>query len=149
MKKVIYILTTLMTIAAQGQEVDTNGLIGKWKLNWSESGFFPEENLLFESTTEDLSDYIFEFKKSGNIFYQYNLGECPVGVFTMKDGNWRFENGLLTLELRGEKIADYWYWWVVRYSVEMNGKTMFLKVDEIIKNRMLPTTTSWEELINE
>ena len=70
-------------------------------------------------------------------------------MFTLKDGNWKSENGFLTLELRGEKIADFWYWWIIRYKVEKQKNLMWLKVDKVIKNRMLSATATWEELINE
>lgn len=66
----------------------------------------------------------------------------------MKDGNWKYENNLLTLELRGEKIAHYWYWWIIKYRLEKQGDDkIWLRVDQIIKNRQLSATATWEELI--
>ena len=113
MQKII-ILVLLFTGMIQSQELNEDSFIGNWELNWSESGFFPENDLLLESTTKELSDYIFKFTKNGHIEHKNNSDvECPVGVFTMRDGNWNFNNGFLTLELRGEKIADFWYWWII------------------------------------
>lgn len=135
---------------SEAQDLSRKALAGKWKLNWIESGFFPDKDLLFERTSGNLTDYIFELKTDGNILHKNDDSsfECPVGVFTMKDGNWKYENNLLTLELRGEKIADYWYWWIIKYRLEKQGDDkIWLRVNQIIKNRQLSATATWEELI--
>lgn len=97
------------------------------------------------------SNYTFEFKADGKIIYLGSLEgmSCPVGVFTMKDGSWNMKNGVLTLELRGLKISDYWYWWIIKYNVTVEAKKLKLEVLEIIKNREISPMKTWEELINE
>lgn len=134
---------------------ENNFIVGKWELNWIESGFFPDKNLLFERMPEDkdLDQDIFEFKKDGTILHQsnYQLSECPVGTFTIKDGNWKYQDNILTLELRGLKIADYWYWWIIKYKVMRQEDKMWLIVDGIIKNKQSSTASisSWEEFLHE
>jgi hypothetical protein len=150
MKNLLIILVLMAIGKSEAQEKEINSLVGKWELNWMKSGFFPEKDLLFESTSKELTDDVFEFRKDGAILHQNDFNvECLVGMFTLKDGNWKSKNGFLTLELRGEKIADFWYWWIIRYKVEKQKNLMWLKVDKVIKNRMLSATATWEELINE
>ncbi len=150
MKNIIIIILLMTFGKSEAQNLNEESLIGKWELNWIQSGFFPEEDLLFERTSKDLNDYIFELTRDGMILHQNNSSiKCPVGVFTLKDGNWKYENKSLTLELRGEKIADYWYWWIIKYKVEIQEDKMWLRVDEIVKNKQLPATATWEELIDE
>ena len=137
---------------SEAQDLSRKTLVGKWKLNLVESGFFPDKDLLFERTSGNLTDYIFEFKTDGTVLHINDdaVFKCPVGIFTMKDGNWKYENNLLTLELRGQKIADYWYWWIIKYRLEKQGDgKIWLRVDEITKNKQLSATATWEELINE
>lgn len=137
-----------IVVKTEAQEIKTNSFFGKWRLNWVESGFFPKKDLLFESTSQKLTEYIFEFKKDGTVIHKNDPNtECPVGVFTLKDGNWKYVNGILTLELRGAKLAEYWYWWIINYKVEKKDDKMWLKVDKIIKNRQLPVSATWKELI--
>lgn len=123
-------------------------IIGKWRLDWIHSGFFPQQDLLFERTDAELTDYIFQFNADGTISYRHAIEECPVGVLTVKDGHWTYANGLLRLELRGLKIADCWYWWTVDYRVEFRDGKMLLRVDTVIRNRQIPSLRSWDELIS-
>ncbi|XLS29028.1 hypothetical protein ACJD0Z_17745 [Flavobacteriaceae bacterium M23B6Z8] len=148
--KIFSLLLTIMALGNLNAQKLNTEITGKWELNWAESGFFPEQDLLFERTNKDLSDYIFDFQKDGTVVHFNALSiECPVGMFTLKEGSWKIENNLLTLELKGEKIADYWYWWIIRYKVEAYKDQLWLEVDAILKNRMLPATATWEELMNE
>jgi hypothetical protein len=100
-------------------------------------GWFPEKNIEFTETNSDKSDYAFEFKDDGTIIYLGSLEglPCPVGVFTMKNGNRKIQDNFLTLELRGLIISDYWYWRIVKYEATIEEDRMFLKVNKIIKNR--------------
>ncbi|MBS9461317.1 hypothetical protein KIM67_02765 [Flagellimonas sp. 389] len=148
MQKTLIILVLLFTGITQSQELKEASFVGKWELNWSKSGFFPKDDLLFKNTTKELSDYIFKLNKDGSVEHKNNSNvECPVGVFTMRDGNWKFDNGFLTLELRGEKIADFWYWWIIQYKPEKKGENLYLKVEKVIKNHQIPPTKTWEQLI--
>lgn len=147
---VIVVIILMVFVKVNSQEMKKNDFIGKWELNWMESGFFPKEDLLFVRTKKSLTQYVFELNENGTIVHKNNPNEeCPVGEFTLKDGKWKFANNRLTLEMRGEKIADYWYWWVITYKVEMQEENMWLRVDKIDKNRMLPATATWEELIQQ
>jgi hypothetical protein len=139
--------TTVIGALVMPQSVN-DPLVGKWKLDWIHSGFFPEHDLLFEKTGSELSDYIFQFNEDGTISYRHTVEECPVGVLTMKDGHWTHAQGLLRLELRGLKIADYWYWWIIDYRVEKNGNTMYLKVATVVKNRQISSLLTWDELLH-
>lgn len=143
------IVTSLLIIMSYNcQQSNINPFPGLWELKWSESGFFPDDDLLFVKTGKPFSEYIFEFKEDGTVLHgNDDPAECPVGAFTVKDGNWKFENNTLTLELRGEKVADYWYWWIIEYSVEINKEQLWLRMKRILKNRQLPPTKTWEDLI--
>lgn len=148
MKTLILLLTT-MTLGNLNAQKNKSDIIGKWELNWAESGFFPTEDLLFERTDKELTEYIFEFQKDGTVLHVNDQPvECPVGMFTLKEGSWKIKNDILTLELKGEKIADYWYWWIINYKIDAKKNGLWLRIDRIIKNRTLPATASWEELIN-
>ena len=150
MFKIIVILFTVMIPTMSiSQGLTATDLIGKWELKWMEGGFLPKDDLIFEKTYVELTGYIFAFESDGMLDY-HTLGEaCLVGVFTMRDGHWRLEGDFLTLELRGLKIADYWYWWIIKYKVDLEANKMRLKVAEIIKNREVPSHQSWEILISE
>lgn len=144
------IICTMSTFLSFGQEFNSDNLIGKWRLNWVESGFFPSKDLLFERTNQELTDYIFEFKKDGTVIHQNEKNvECPVGMFTVKYGTWKSQNDLVTIELRGEIIADSFYWWIIEYKADIQKDKMYLKVKEIIKNKQIEPTKTWNDLINE
>ena len=66
---------------------------------------------------------------------------------TLRDGNWKLDKNILTLELRGLKIADFWYWWIISYNVKMDGNKLKLGVKQIIKHREISPTKTWKELI--
>lgn len=119
--------------------------------NWSlEDGWFLYKNLYFKKTHKE--DFVFIFQKDGTIKYRTSkgFGDCPVGAFTMNDGKWIKEGQNLTLELRGLKISDYWYWWKVQYKIkELTADNLKLEVVKIIKNKEINPTLTWEDLMKE
>ncbi|MBX7225269.1 MAG: hypothetical protein K1X55_04515 [Chitinophagales bacterium] len=132
-------LNSIMTASRKGV------IIGNWAL---EEGWFPSENLKFKKTNEE--DYVFIFKKNGTIDYKTSsgFGDCPVGAFTLKDGNWSKDGQYLILELRGLKISDYWYWWKVQYRInELTEDSLILEVIKVIKSKEINPTLDWEDLL--
>lgn len=119
--------------------------------NWQlTEGWFPNENLTFKRT--DDTNYVFILLEKGTIAYhtEKGFGDCPVGAFTMQDGNWKKSGQNLTLELRGLKISDYWYWWKVEYKIkELTTNNLKLQVIKIIKNKEISPNLEWEDLIKD
>jgi len=149
MKNLVLIILLIIAFSpAKGQTSSNLDLEKKWQLI---DGWFPEQNIQFIETKSDKSNNVFKFEEDGSVTYLGSLEgmSCDVGEFTMKDGNWNLEDNILTLELRGLKISDYWYWWIVKYRVKIEGYKMILEVKEIIKNREISPTKTWEELIKE
>lgn len=122
------------------------------KGSWTrEKGWFPDENLEFSrsETKKAPGSFYFGWKDSLE-FVPYENVECPVGMFTMRDGNWEREGEFLTLELRGLKVVDYWYWWKIKYKIlELTEDRMHLEVVEIYKNKKIDPWLTWEDLIGE
>jgi hypothetical protein len=146
--KILIIISIFALNIAFGQNSANLDLVKRWKLT---KGWFPEQNIEFTKTNSYKSNYSFEFKNDGEINYLGSLDgmSCQVGAFTMKDGNWKIKGHILTLELRELKISDYWYWWVIKYNLTVEGDKLKLEVLQIIKNREISPTKTWEELINE
>lgn len=122
------------------------------KGTWTrESGWFPDENLEFSQSKEKRASGTFYFGKKGSLEYVLpEPVECPVGMFTMKDGNWVKDGEYLTLEMRGLKIADHWYWWKIKYKIlKLTEDRMHLEVVEIYKNKKNDPHLTWEDLIKE
>lgn len=118
---------------------------GNWYLY---NGWFPDKNLVFTNTNKQKD--VFIFKKNGTIIFRprQETFDCPVGEFTMKDGKWSLEGDYLTLELRGLKISDYWYWWKIKYKIKVLTKDiLILEVIKIVKNKEIDPSLTWEELL--
>ena len=141
----IFLLILVVIPSANGQGLSKSEITKKWQLK---EGWFPLENLQFIETKMEQSNDIFKFEENGTITHLGSLEgmDCDVGELTLKDGKWTLENDLLTLELRGLKISDYWYWWKVQYKIVIEENKMLL---EVLKNRQISPTQTWEELITE
>jgi len=150
MKKIAFISILIFIVLpnANGQRLSKLEITKKWQLR---AGWFPLENLQFIETQMEHASNIFKFEEDGNITHLGSLEgmDCDVGELTMKDGRWTLENNILTLELRGLKVSDYWYWWKVQYKIEIKENKMFLEVVKVLKNRQISPTRTWKELIAE
>ena len=147
MKNIILSIFSIFSFSnSYCQSLSTSDLTKKWELT---EGWFPKENIEFTETKADKLNYAFQFKEDGAISYLGSLESmsCPVGEFTLRDGNWKLDKNILTLELRGLKIADFWYWWIISYNVKMDGNKLKLGVKQIIKHREISPTKTWKELI--
>jgi len=79
--KLLTILLFLLAIITKAQEFNSASLIGSWKLNWIEGGFFSYNDLLFEKSNDSKGQYIFKFKKNGTfkqLLAVQDLTNCPV-----------------------------------------------------------------------
>ncbi|WP_010519350.1 hypothetical protein [Croceivirga radicis] len=138
MKQLLFgLLVFLNLILVFGQTQTNQNVLGKYRLNWIASGFFPADDLLFEKTAED-GQYVFEFKEDGS-FVQHltaeTFGECPVGVFVLEKGFWNLEKGKLSLKMKGEKLADYTFEYEIVYQIKKEKGKLRLLVDKILTNK--------------
>jgi len=150
MKKItlIIIFLTFISNILFSQNVTNSDLTKKWELT---NGWFSREGIELSEVISENPKHLFEFNENGTIKHikRSEPMSCPVGVFTLKDGNWNVKDNILTLELRGLKISDYWYWWIIEYRMKLEEKKLQLEVLKRIKNREIPPTKTWEELIDE
>lgn len=137
-----------MLFGKQDKADHTKEIIGNWTLN---DGWFPKQDLKFKKNRRDDDYMTFKFNPDGVIEYLHkSQGNCPVGEFTLKDGNWKIEDSKLTIQIRGLKISDYWYWYIIKYNIrKIDNQVLELKVAEIIKEREISPTLSWTDLIKE
>ena len=140
--------TTDETINNNKTLVKSTEIASSWLLK---DGWFPEQDLSFIRTDKETDEMVFNFRKDGTVEYlNKDFGSCPVGVFTMKDGKWTKDGQKLTLELRGLKISDYWYWWIIQYNIkELTTDKLKLEVVKVIKKKQIEPTRTWEDLIKE
>lgn len=69
---------------------------------------------------------------------------------TLYDGHWKIEGEYLTIELRGYKIADYWYWYNTRFKlINLDRNNMILEMGEIIKNKEMREAMFLEDLLRD
>ncbi|WP_159264413.1 hypothetical protein [Tenacibaculum maritimum] len=111
-------------------------------------GWFPEQNLSFKRI--DKTNQCFKFNHDGTIDYimPNGFGDCPVGVFTLREGTWSRSEQYLTIELKGLKISDYWYWWKVKYRIKvLSENALELEVIKVIKKKEIDPTLTWEDLV--
>ena len=123
----------------------------KYKLtssNWFITGHLPSNDLILTKTKKQSGYMIFNFKPDNKIVYLGELSvDCPVGDFTLKEGNWNLNGDFLTVEIKGLVIADYWYWYKVKYKIDhLSENQIKFKVIEVIKNREIKPTSTWEDL---
>jgi len=139
-------LIFICTLNISGQHSEENDLQKNWKL---EKGWFPNKTLVFIETKSE--EGTFQFREDNKIAYEIDIYdvECPVGLFTLKEGTWKIEGDFLILELKGLKISDYWYWWKIKYDYRIEKNHMILSVCEILKNKEIPPSKTWEELTKE
>lgn len=104
-----------------------------WKL---EDGWFPGQDLVLNRTESKSDPMVFVFQKNGMIEYlNTDYGDCPVGAFTMQEGNWTVEEQYLTLELKGHIISDGSYWWKTKYKIkELSTEKLKLERIKVITN---------------
>jgi hypothetical protein len=142
--------TTFEKNSQKAMQMTKNDFKGNWNLNFVDGNFFPKGNLQLKKTKIKKDDY-YIFKADGTLAYHpgnYEV-ECAVGLFSPREGTWKLQDNLLTLELKGQVFADYLFWWVIEYKVTIEKNTMYLTVNKIHKNKKLPPTSTWEELIKE
>ena len=137
MKIKALLILTFLTLGMNAQMIDDHVLIGSWELNWVDGGFFPNDNVLFEKTNAKDGQFIFHFEEGG-VFSQHirpdEMNDCMVGMFTLKNGTWALHKGVLTLCLKGDKIADYAYDYEIAYRPRLEGELLTLEVDEVRRN---------------
>ena len=135
--KSLFLMLFFMTVGfSQEQHMNRNDFLGIWDLKWLESGFFPDDDLLFSRKTTKYSNYVFEFKDNGTLLHHRSPNmTCMVGEFSLTTGNWQYENNIMTLELKGAIMADYNFWYILSYRVEKNKKKMWLKLEKQIKHK--------------
>ena len=153
MKANLYFIILVFFAGCQGKQQLSikrpNGIkkeiTGIWEIK---NGWFNTQNLMFERTSD--SDQVFKFKKNRTIEYLYKPGDCDVGVLTLIDGSWNIEGEILTIELRGYKITDYYYWYKTRYKlIQLDRKNMILELLEIIKYKEDENATSVDDLMKD
>jgi hypothetical protein len=140
---------TSLKIDTANHEMDTSKRI-ELTCNWMLlDGWFPDQDLSFHRI--DQTNQNFRFNEDGTIDYLMpnGFGDCPVGVFTLREGKWLLSEQYLTIELKGLKVSDYWYWWKVRYKIiELTANKLKLQVIKVLKNKEISPTMTWEDLIN-
>ncbi len=136
------------TLSNQSTTRKVKKIASNWDLIPGE-GWFPESNLEFKRTEE--KDFVFIFQENGTVKYvAEDFGDCPVGAFTLKEGTWKMDGDELTLELKGLKIADYWYWWKIKYKIkELTTDLLKIDVITVLKSKEIDPTKTWEDLISE
>lgn len=148
MNKLILLLLILASFdVTKGQTLSDSLAAGNWLLK---SGWFTSGNLQFIKTNIENSHLVFKFNKNGVIDYFGTIDNmtCPVGALIVEDGNWSLDGNILTLEMRGLKVSDFWYWWIIKYKAKITGGRLTLKVHDIIKKREISPTKSFEDLMN-
>ena len=142
------LLTNVQNINNNKALISSTEIVNSWLLK---DGWFPEQDLIFIRTDKETDEMVFNFRKDGKIEYlNKDFGDCPVGEFTMKDGKWTKDGQKLTLELRGLKISDYWYWWIIQYNIkELTTDKLKLEIVKVIKKKQIEPTRTWEDLIKE
>ncbi|MFK7813068.1 MAG: hypothetical protein AB8B59_11275 [Maribacter sp.] len=137
MKHIIFLILTTAAMNIHAQELKKANFEGTWELDWIHSGFFPNDDLIFKKSDSSGGQYIFSFEKDGILSQKLGaegLGECPVGFFTLEKGTWQFAEDAMTLNLKGEKIADYFYDYTIVYSPKLDGELLKLTVITIVKS---------------
>lgn len=138
MKNSIILLLTLVVTQMNAQEIKKTDITGVWELDWVFSGFFPNDDVDFKKAEGKTGQYIFNFEKGGTISQDLGvegIGECPVGFFTLTKGSWNLRNGNLTLRLKGDKIADYNYDYVLVYTPKLENDILKLTLVEVLKKK--------------
>lgn len=135
-KWIMILALIFLTQVMKAQEPRDNNFIGSWELDWITGGFFPHDDLIFKKSDAKEGQYIFHFD-SGGILSQNigveGMGECPVGTFILEKGTWRWddEDGYLILALKGNKIADYRFDYVISYVPELAEGALKLGLAEV------------------
>lgn len=131
------LIFTLLAHMLTAQKITNMDIQGYWKLNWVDGGFFPSDDLIFEKSNNTYGQYFFHFEKGGGLsqdLSQEGMGECPVGVFVLKKGTWRWDKEFLILTLKGEKIADYTFDYEIVYLPKLEDNILKLGLVEVSKN---------------
>jgi hypothetical protein len=149
MKKLLF-LTIISVLFIKRQEPqlpeDQAMMVGNWELV---KGWFDEGDLEFVKAERKNKPYTFNADKSITRL-PLRVNFCAVGVFFLKDGRWSKNDSIVTLEIRGKKVADYWCWYKSEYTIqELSDTLLKLRHVRIIKNKEIKPSSTWEQLINE
>lgn len=124
-------------------------LPGVWELYWPDNTFFPKGNIQLKRLKKRNDHFVFNTDGTLKQVVVATDVECVVGEFSLHEGFWKLNKDLVTLELKGQVIADYWFWWIIEYKVSIVNNELHLKMKKILKNKTLPPTKTWDDLIKD
>lgn len=137
MNYIFFLILTTYAMTITGQNLHVSDIQGTWELDWSQGGFFPNDDLIFKKSDASSGQYLFEFKEDFTFVQKLSaedIGECPVGAFILEKGSWHLQDGKLTLTLVGVKIADYNFEYEMVYRPQMEGEVLKLSLLSISRN---------------